>query len=60
MFSCRCVNASNNRTEWSLVFYLDLALAKHLVELHGGTLEAASECIGYGSTLRRAPRCAHM
>jgi signal transduction histidine kinase len=29
---------------------LGLALANYLVELHGGTIEAASEGIGYGST----------
>jgi PAS domain S-box-containing protein len=29
---------------------LGLALAKHLVELHGGTIKAMSEGIGYGST----------
>jgi len=29
---------------------LGLALARHLAELHGGTIEAASEGIGYGST----------
>jgi PAS domain S-box-containing protein len=29
---------------------LGLALAKHLIELHGGAIEAASEGIGFGST----------
>jgi PAS domain S-box-containing protein len=29
---------------------LGLTLAKHLVELHGGTIEAASEGLGFGST----------
>jgi CheY-like chemotaxis protein len=46
----RSRQSDSSSSHWHGGLGLGLALAKHLVELHGGTIEAASEGMGLGST----------